>query len=394
MRFSGWLMLGLLLASAVVGSACGFATDDRDATSGCPRDRLPRPPVEAPTRPVGVVSVPRDVVAAHVCVYASRLQSGESRYVPTQLLKLSPPLARTLAGLLRQSIAPRRGSGCMVDPIVVQLRSASTGTANYVLAGCSPAFVDDGRSSAWLSGTSASALQNLGGGLIDDTNPAHSIIADFTGQSLRSALDSARRRHIELGAAGELVRTRMPMGTVLWQSPLPGAIGDPQSAQVSVLVAVPRAPTCQAQQLTGRYKENSPTSGDTRNGSLTLFNISATPCSLRGTIRVQGRDAEGRRVTDTSSIRVHTPLVLSPRTRPSAPHAALYATLGAFHGASMSQPCTDVTQPVTWSIALRQRGRISIRNVDTTDGRNRARSFYTCRGALSADAGGARLHQG
>jgi hypothetical protein len=340
------------------------------------------------------VSVPRDVVAAHVCVYASRSQRGESRYVPTQRLELSAPLGAILAGLLRQSIGPRRGGGCMVDPIVVQLRSARSGTTNYVLAGCSPAFVDDGRSSAWVSGSAVPALENLGGELIDDTSPEHSTIADFTGRSLRSALESAGRRHVELGASGELIRTRVPMGTVLWQSPLPGAIGDLQSAEVSVLVAVPRAPTCHARQLTGRYGENSPTSGDSRNGSLTLFNVSAMPCALRGTIRVEGRDADGRRVTETSSVRVHTPLVLSPHTRPSAPHAALYATLGAFAGASMSQPCDDFVQPVTWSVALRRRGRVSIRNVDTTVGRDEARSFYTCRGAVSPVPGGARLVQG
>ncbi len=321
-------------------------------------------------------------VAAQVCLYDLIGQDGSRGSKLTRSAELTPTLARTLTQLLALGIKHPAPGSCMTnDPVVLRLRDEAGRISTFTLTGCLPAYVIRGRKSAALSGMAADALGRLGGYV---PRPPTRKTPSFLGRPLKSAILDATSRHIDLGAAGELVDPTVPLGTIVWQTPLAGGPQDGDKIGVSAYVAVPPSPPCRARQLRGFYLNGGRAMGQ-KFGGITLRNVSSRPCTLEGRLTLDGQNSRGRTVTDSISQPSGDHFVLSPDA--TAADASALTVSFSFAGNHRDDPktfdgqCRTWAEPATWTVRLGDAGSVVFPN----GGGGADSSFYSCHGELYFD---------
>jgi hypothetical protein len=187
--------------------------------------------------------------------------------------------------------------------------------------------------------------------------------------------------------SGELNVPSLPLGTVIWQTPLAGLAHDADNPDVSVLVSSRRVSLCHTKQLLGRYLGGGRGTG-MHFGSIAILDVSPQACLLTGRLELYGADHSGRRVTDQRSQLVSTNgfFALTPNATPKLLRrrtpAAMIATFG-FSGnerdpASPDGLCHHPAMPQTWHLTVNRTERIGFANrPDPYNG-----PFATCHGQL------------
>jgi hypothetical protein len=194
------------------------------------------------------------------------------------------------------------------------------------------------------------------------------------------------------GVVGEVQDAQEPLGSVVWQEPLPGVLADTRA--VSLLVAVGPAPRCRSTQLAGRYLQGGVGTGDLF-GSIVLFDTSRRPCRVSGHVTLTGLDSHDHPDTVSTSGLLEPPLTLSPRATgrllDTQPIAVLAATFG-FAAEVRDDPTVPggicyghETYPSAWSLRLTNEPAVRVPNGGPGSGGR----FYTCHGSFSIgkDAG-------
>lgn len=368
-----------VLAVVLLGG-CG-GDEVRGRFSSCPPQVRAGAGDARAARREGTLTIPAPV-AARVCVYEDANEDGHERLERTLVLRrfVASRLVARLRGVV--SNRPSGGSDCVPDPLVFRLRTTGADVVTVTAAGCE---LSRGSDVAVLTQGAGEQLSSLGGDRIDP--PYHST-PDVMGGRLDHAIRVQRRRHWKVHAEAEEMDSSVPFGTIVWQSPLPGALQDLDISEIAAVVAVRAAPPCRGDQLRGEYQENSPTTGNGRNGAIGLRSISRQPCSLGGVVRVVGRNRHKRPVTDSFTFRARVPIVLS-RTRRGVP--SLNAGTSAFEGSTqgnVSLPhgvtCDHLVEPATWFLTFGDHQHVSLANRDPHSALNENAAFYSCRGNVGA----------
>ena len=365
---------------------CGSGSRPPDASfPKCPRTGPPQFSARAPVgHATGGVRVP-EAAAAQVCLYDFNRDRGRG-YTLTRSVELTPTLTRTLTHLLALGIQRPAEGSCATNPLVLRLRDEAGSISTFTLAGCLPAYVTRGGHSAALSGMAANALGGLGGYV---PPPPTRTTPSFLGRPLTSAMLDAKSRHVHLGATDELVDPTVPLGTIVWQTPLAGGPQDDSNVAVSAYVAVPPSTRCSAEQLRGRYLNGGRAMGQ-KFGGVALLNVSPRPCVLTGRLTLNGQNSSGTTVTESISQPTGDRFVLSPNATPRKLHAADGSALTvtfAFAGNHRDDPnisdgqCREWAQPAIWTVRLGDAGSIVFPN----GGRGAQGSFYSCHGELYFD---------
>jgi hypothetical protein len=341
------------------------------------------PPIAAnggvESRRRGTLTIP-EAVAARVCVY----ELGGHGERLERALVLRRFGAGQLTKFLRASVSARArgGTDCVFDPLVFLLRTARSGIVRVTAAGCA---LISGANTAVVTRATGEDISSLGGDRLD---PPYRATPDIMGRQLGFAIRSERVHRWKVTAGSERIDASAQFGTVVLQYPLPGARQDTDISEISAVVAVRASPPCRGDQLRGEYQENSPTTGNGRNGAVGLRNVSRRPCSLRGIVRVVGRDRHRRRVTGTVRYRAEHPIVLS-RVYGATPslNAGTSAFEGSTHG-NVVRPggvtCDHFVQPATWLLTFGDDQQVSVPNRDPHAGTGNVEAFYSCRGNIGA----------
>lgn len=333
--------------------------------------------MQDPPSSARVFAQPVGVVAAQLCAYENHVDR------PPTLRRAFAVDRRRLPALFSLLRAPGTGSGCPLDPVVMRLRRADGRVTPYALGGCGPSALNQGATVVSLR-SGVSAFSWLGGD--PDTRPPDHPLPDLIGRALATA--ATPQVPVEFGGAIDLAGA--PFGTIVWQTPVAGSRANASNPGVTVFVATGGAPRCRAGQLRGVSVGAEHGQGNTF-GGITIYDTAATPCALRGTIRVVGVDARGRRVTDVVRVAIREPTVLSPNvtrtdaTREDRPGPALTEHVGVV-GGSRDDPtepdgqCRRFTAPDRWLVTVNGDQRIRSANLADADGRR----FASCRRSLSS----------
>jgi Protein of unknown function (DUF4232)/PASTA domain len=189
------------------------------------------------------------------------------------------------------------------------------------------------------------------------TRPSPSVV----GLSIGAARAAARKEGFGVDVSGELLDASVPLNTVDVQSPPPGAPASTDEP-LGLTVAVPPATACTANELRGAATPGEPGAG-TAFATLMLRNISPTPCTLSGPLRVTPTDEHGRALAATDTILVPQPLVLSADS-PDPSDLAEPDTLAAsvlLSSTDYSGNCTGpVGHPQDWQVTLPDRSQLVI----------------------------------
>lgn len=265
-------------------------------------------------------------------------------------------LSAGVAGRLMALLEANRGAanGCDGgDGVVVRLRYRRGVVRSFAAAGCQPERLWSDSRVETLRGTAAGVV---GGLFALPVSPGGHVVLE------PAVIDQPLAAATKAGETGwtvsveELLDPRVPLGTVVWQSPLPRSPTDPGVGGVDILVAVPPAAGCRASDLRGAYWDGGNGTGN-HFGNVAVIDRSNAPCALAGRLTLAGLDRAGRIVTGPASEPVRR-LMLSPRARVSQlpPHqdAGLFAIFG-FSGAAYGL-CGDVhrqvTVPSTWRLRI------------------------------------------
>ncbi len=97
----------------------------------------------------------------------------------------------------------------------------------------------------------------------------------------------------------------------------------PTATPAATDTAPPNAPTCQPGQLSTAFEMGPPATGN-MTGSIWVWNMSATACSLEGAVSFVGLDAQRQRIANVgmNQLTLTTPVVLPPHTPALAPGVA------------------------------------------------------------------------
>jgi hypothetical protein len=388
-RLTGATPLTLLCVIVIV-TGCGTGSGARHSTRliagfrTCPRNvqEIRRTPASTPP---GGALVPRDPIAAELCIYTDEGPKGTVRPLP--LLQWSALLSQARARTLTLMLDTRGGRGPSCDAgyqVLTRLRYRNARSISALAAGCDPELLSTPTGVNVLSPTASLAVGGLLNPLLSDGGRV-TRVSDYIGQPLAPAALAAQRVLRPAGdvvSAYEINDARAPFGHVVWQIPLPGTKQDVGSGSMELIVATRRAPRCRATQLLGRYWDGGNATQD-HFGNIALLDTSPEACTLEGRLTLHGVGADGRADTKTVSEPIGPALVLSPRTSTRMlehqPATALIAAFGFAGGADGPQgPCYD-TFPRAWSIALSTNVTLRIAN----GGAGAGGPFYSCRGSLS-----------
>lgn len=382
-----------LMFVCVTLTACGVASREHSpagnvtaALSRCPLHVRALRRTHASHTHVRAV-LPLAPIAAELCVYSTGAVEGSFGRLQWSAL-LASARARTLTLFLNSG---GRGPSCDGGfPVLMRLRYRSASVVSIVAAGCEPELLSTSAGTQALSPTGSLGV----GGLLDPPLQRGGRVirvADYIGHRLAVAARAARRNLKPAGLAhvglNELNDPNARFGRVVWQTPLPRTRQDATSGSIGLIVAVQHAPTCQADQLLGRFANGGNGTGD-HFGNIELLDTSSRACSLGGRLTLHGVGADGRADTKTMSEPVGATLVLSPRATlrilQHAPATALIATFG-FAGNARDDPrapngiCYDhETRPKMWSLTLRSGVTLRFANGAPGEGG----PFYSCRGSL------------
>jgi len=369
--------------------ACGAASNTSVGFGSCPRHIQDIFRTPATHRPTGAVA-PNDPLAGQVCVYS------DNKGAPS-ILRFSGLLPKTRARTLVSLLDQRGGRGYSCDggdPALIRLRYQSGRVLSTHVVGCHPELVSTPAGLEALPPAASLAVE----GLIDPpltAGPRVTRVPDYIGLPLPAAARAFGRRYPAAGQYAEPVDEvedpSVPFGQVVWQLPLPGSQETAGQASAEFFVAVHSSPPCQADQLSGRFRNGEGLTGGQHTGAVELIDTSAHPCSLRGPITIRGLGSNGRADTRTVSEPVRPTLVLSPdttlQTLGQDPAAALIAGL-EFVGDRTNDPAggpcrPHETVPKVWALTLGNGDTLRLPNGAPGEGGR----FLTCREWLAPGGG-------
>lgn len=365
-------------------------------------------PASAPTLATPAVgtstpALPGDAVTATICQYAPSHNGSKPPSAPIRRIVLRGHAADGLRAVLTGTLpmtpqAARCGRAAALLPFVQVIyfayREGRTARAIVRFTSCELAVV----TAADSFGSLLSPIQDdLFGYTLITQHDRGPEIPDLIGSSAARAVIAARRRHFALTVDGEAVDPAAPFGTVIFQALPPGVPdAEPGPYSVGIVVAVDRAPYCQADQLRLSYRAGGAGAGNDF-GEIVLRNAAAAPCRLAGPLQVTGVNAAGRPVTSAVTAKVAAPGVLGPDT-PSlrdlagpAPGNVIYGLpLMAEYRDDATSPnglCTDRVTPLRWLVQLPGGLVIMVPNTDSGSPfrlLGSSSGLVTCRGRLGA----------
>jgi hypothetical protein len=301
--------------TAVADSQLSAGVEQR---AECPR-QLPSTRWGPLTAHAGVVVVPLAPVSGVLCVYPIAHEDRALRRLQARQLALAAlltePRAVTLARLLNARGSGDRGTCDGGLAVLVRLLYQGGRAVSATAAGCDPErlAISSGSRLAIRSTVTSDVLS----GLLDlPLGGPRTITPDFVGRQLTSAVHAAAHAHgvtTQPGVKlGELVDPTARFERILWQDPLPNTRQDAATVAFGFIVAVPRARSCRAQQLTARYRSGGSSTG-LNFGSIDIVNRSATPCTLRGALTLTGLTRTRRPDTYSITEPIRSPTRAKPR---------------------------------------------------------------------------------
>jgi hypothetical protein len=132
----------------------------------------------------------------------------------------------------------------------------------------------------------------------------------LVGLTIDAALVTARADGFTVAVSEEFLDPASPLGTVDLQGPPPGPLASTAGGPLSVVVAVPDAHGCRADQLQ-RLATSGVPGACTAFGTILFRNVGARPCTLLGPLDVTATDDLGKPLAVTDAVPVTQPLVLS-----------------------------------------------------------------------------------
>lgn len=334
-------------------------------------------------------------MAVLVCAYGT-IGRGWTLYGAARINRHG---AHALAAILEDSAEEAAGGGCSTSSSTLVIarfkysrsESATVRISAYPRKACGDTdpFIAVSRSgSRWLS--SALTLQLLS--IAETSVRAADVHApDVIGLRPLAAIAAARRANLYgIAVEGEAIDRSQKPGTIVLQSPAPGALAQ-SSAELAVLLAAAPAPDCTPARLTLSYSGDD--AGDF--GTLIFRDTSQQACELSGPVAISGVNRLGRRVTVTRIDATAQPLVLTPRARPVPPSSEarpgeLTATIaleaaGANDQSSGGRCRTSTIVPYAWQAELPTRATLTVRNLGRENLQtNTKNGVYTCSGTFTA----------
>jgi hypothetical protein len=380
----GWVAAAAL--AVLLAGACGSATGSRAVRStsartvSCPV-AFPRAPATfEPSMPAAGGLIPPRPMIAVICQY--QYATGKARVV--RRIALPQAAADGLAAVIDSAApVPGRTRRCFTAAAalpfaqVIRFRYAAGATVSAMVqyATCPVALVTAGGHTAGLAGPVKddlfydTSLDPRGGGR---RTPA------VTGLGQAAARAAARRSGFSVRVDGEAIDTRVPFGTVIFQTDPPGF--PESSGQIGVVLAVRPAAACAPPQLVPGFTPGGASTGYDM-ASIVIRDRSAVPCQLAGPLRLSGLNTAGQQVTSTITYQVAGTAVLSPHAAPA--ELAAIILLAAEYRDDPASPdglCTaHQVMPASWRIVLGTGASISVPN----KGEGPGRGLTTCRGQLA-----------
>ncbi len=395
------------LAGTVIAIAgCGGGSTSARSQVAIGSHVCPAQPVSVGADQIATPSVTalvaRNPDAAVVCSYYTNGVPGRI----AERFALSRLEARTLAWMLDTG-ASRVIGDALAEPYCDSLLAQNAiwlryGTAieSVVVAGCAgdSAVAERGKTRFALSEFATDALDAMTGApprssLTRLPPPRDSVrTPNYVGEQLGPAAAAVRRAGLGPGsAADEISDPEVPLGTVIWQEPFPGAIQERSQASVYLDVAVRQVPACRRDQLAGAFLSGGVGTGDLF-GNIALLDVSAQACALSGPMTLTGLRRDGHPDTVSVSERLEPPVTLNPRASAAAiaqPASSLIAEFG-FADDVRDDPtapnglCSSFRYPATWSVTIGHSPPLLVPNRDPSAAAEPGHGrFYSCRGGLS-----------
>jgi PASTA domain len=184
-------------------------------------------------------------------------------------------------------------------------------------------------------------------------------VPDVVGLSLDTAVRLGTRAGFDVTDDAELTSAR-PLSTVLAQGLAAGSRVDGGGFGL-IVSAPPSQARCTAGQLRGSVHADMPGPG-TSFATITLRDVSAAPCALRGTAQVTALGAAVQALSSAQRIAVSGPLVLTARAPASwPPPASVLAAEIQLSSLDFPGSCTGrVGHPTAWRVALAGTGELTL----------------------------------
>lgn len=397
-----WHVPALLGVVVAVAGCAGGSTAGLSGAVGVPRvcpDQADSVGAAQRTTPA-LALVPRDPDAGVVCSYYASGSPG-----PRALrFALNHVEASTLAWMLDTGTTSPEpavpGARCISGfdaPNAIWLRYGAT-VAFVSVTDCLPdaAVAERGKTRVALSEFATDALDAMTpdtpSAIVANPVPRDSTSTpNFIGDALgRAAIAVIRAGLGPEGGADEVSDPQVPLGTVIWQEPAPGAIQQRGEGSVGLDVAVRPVPACRPDQLAAVFRAGGVGTGNLF-GSIALLDVSTHACALSGPMTMTGLGRNASPDTESISERLEPPVVLSPGATAAAigePASSLIARFG-FNDDVRDDPtspnglCSRFHVPATWSVTIRHGRPLLAPNYDPTAIGDPGPRFYSCRGGLS-----------
>jgi hypothetical protein len=192
----------------------------------------------------------------------------------------------------------------------------------------------------------------------------------------------------DIAVGDEVVDQSVQPGTVVAQTPQAGST----AAFVTITIAVPPTIACTQNQLAVTYKGGGAGAGNDF-GTIAVRDISPLWCSLSGPLSVVGLDRTGRPVTQTVTVAVTQPFILSPNT-PAPPHGqrAPFSDIEAnvllaaeYRDGPQPNGLCDTKQviPAYWQVTFPTHAELKVVNDDPDDTADpNFQRLITCQGQM------------
>ena len=393
-------VLAAIALAAPLVTACGAtaAASRADVVApGCPASSPELAPPRAGPHAASPLIRPGAATAV-ICQY--RLPAAKASGTPLRRLVLRGAAAAGLVAVLNAAgpltpYATRcdREAGLLPFDQLIRFgyRDGTAGQAVVTFTGCQLAVVTAGGRSGTLTGPFQDDLFGYTSITGHDRGP---LVPDVIGLGAAAAASLAQRHGFSLSVDDEAVDPAVPFGTVIFQA-LPPAMQDSlwPTYSLGVIVAVSRAPACQAGQLRLDYRAGGEGAGNDF-GLIMFRDVASAPCRLAGQLQITGVNAAGQAVTSTAAASVATPGVLSPHTArirdgAAAPPASMvysWSLVAEYRDdpASPGGLCTHRVILAAWRVRLPGGFVVTVPNADSGSPFGDLAGLVTCRGRLGA----------
>jgi hypothetical protein len=390
---AGGRLLTVVLVAVGLAMGCGAASGGTLAASvttarHCAASGL-RPPKPGPS---AASLVPAGPVVATLCEYAIGVGKVKAAgLVPSFVLR--GPAAAGLAAVL-DSAGPLTAAAraCdrparllpFVQEIIFSYPAAPPRTAVVAQTDCDFAVVTADSRSGVLPSQAAGDLFGYTGLRSVSGGP---LTPDLIGLTAPAAAVAAGRDHFTVSFDAVVTDPAARFGAVVFQVPPSGLADARPAAQVGLILAVHRAPTCAAGQLAASYLAGGAGTGNDF-GTIVIGDTGVRPCTLAGPLLVTGLAADGAVVTASARFPVTEPAVLSPARQADALVGQLMLTAeyrddpAAANG--LCEPYWAV--PATWRVVFPGGQVLTVANAAPGNPVKLVPSggFVTCRGELGA----------